>query len=154
MSTREQIADFLRQRRLAVVGVSRETGAFPNVVFRQLRDRGYDVVPVNPHAAELEGSQAFARVQEVTPPVEGVLVYVPAEAAQAVAEDCAAAGVKRVWFAGPAKAGAKLAPALDYCRAQGLEAVGGWCPYLFLPEAAFPHRLHSFLARLFGALPK
>src|SRR5690606_26237671 len=48
----EAAAGFLSSRRVAVVGVSREPGGQHggNVVYTRMRERGYDVVAVNPHA--------------------------------------------------------------------------------------------------------
>ena len=51
LRTKDAARQFLAHRRIAVTGVSRspkDHGA--NVVYRRLRDRGYDVVAVNPHA--------------------------------------------------------------------------------------------------------
>jgi hypothetical protein len=43
---RERIEDFLSQKRLAVVGVSRQPEDFTLGLFRESCRRGYDVVPV------------------------------------------------------------------------------------------------------------
>ena len=40
--------EFLAQRRIALVGVSRDPRDLSRTLFRELRRRGYDVVPVNP----------------------------------------------------------------------------------------------------------
>ncbi|MBZ0089879.1 MAG: CoA-binding protein, partial [Thermoanaerobaculia bacterium] len=42
------VAEFLQGRRIAVAGVSRDPKQTANVVFRKLRDSGYEVVAVNP----------------------------------------------------------------------------------------------------------
>ena len=42
--------EFLAQRRIALVGVSRNPRDLSRTLFRELRRRGYDVVPVNPDA--------------------------------------------------------------------------------------------------------
>ena len=43
----ETIDDFLAQRRIAMVGISREPKNFSVMLFEELSRRGYDVVPVN-----------------------------------------------------------------------------------------------------------
>src|SRR5205809_4537098 len=48
MADRRIIDDFLAQRRIAVAGVSRNPHKFGNVLFRELKQRGYDVLPLNP----------------------------------------------------------------------------------------------------------
>lgn len=42
------IHDFLVLRRIALVGVSRDPKDFSRVLFREMCDKGYDMVPVNP----------------------------------------------------------------------------------------------------------
>jgi len=50
-------------------------------MFRTLRERGYDAVPVNPKPTEIDGVPCYARLQEIQPPVQGALVMVKSEAA-------------------------------------------------------------------------
>ena len=54
-TTVDDVRDFLAQRRIALVGLSRNPKDFSHVVFREMSRRGYDMVPVNPAAGELEG---------------------------------------------------------------------------------------------------
>ncbi len=67
----ELVTDFLRGRRIAVVGVSRGTGSAANPVFRKLRDSGYEVYPVNPNASEVEGAKCFANLESVPGRLDG-----------------------------------------------------------------------------------
>src|SRR5579885_654854 len=55
------IQDFLAQKRIAFVGVSRDPKDFSCSLFREFVKRGYDVVPVNPNASEVMGRQTFKR---------------------------------------------------------------------------------------------
>src|SRR5512140_3030683 len=98
MTTRERIDDFLGQKRLAIVGVSRQPQDFTRLIFREFVRRGYDVVLVNPAAEEIEGRRSFPRVQDIAPPVDGVLILTPPQKTESVVLDCAAAGVTRVWM--------------------------------------------------------
>ena len=44
----ETIEDFLSQKRIAMIGVSRNPKDFSAALFEGLRKRGYEMVPVNP----------------------------------------------------------------------------------------------------------
>ena len=46
--------------------------------------RGYDIVPINPQAQEIEGRRCFPQVREVTPAVEAVLLMTPPRVTEAV----------------------------------------------------------------------
>lgn len=152
--TRAKITAFLACRRVAVVGVSRDPKAYSNGLFRDLRDRGYDVVPVNPHAAELEGAKVFPTVAAIAPAVEAAMVCLPAAAAEKAARDCADAGIKRVWFTAPGKAKAEYKAAVDFCEGAGVSVIPGFCPNMYLEKPVFVHRIHGFLAKAFGRAPK
>ena len=149
MSTRTVLAnEFLAERRLAVVGVSRDPKNFSRGLFRELRSRGYDVIPVNPAGGEIEGQPCAARVQDVSPPVAGVLVMTRPDVSEQVVRDCAEAGVPRVWLHRGFGPGAVSPSAVDFCRLHGIAVIEGECPYMFLPASGFVHRVHGFFRRL------
>jgi predicted CoA-binding protein len=137
----------LAAKRIAVVGVSRNPKAFSRAIFAELARRGLDVVPVNPAVAVVDGRRAFARVQDVTPPADAALLLVPRARAADVVRDCLAAGVRRVWFHRGAGAGSASVEALALCHERGVAAVQGLCPFMALPGAGLPHRVHGFLRR-------
>ena len=57
---KDAASEFLAHKRVAVTGVSRTPGSHgSNVVYRRLRERGYEVFAVNPNAEEVEGDRAF-----------------------------------------------------------------------------------------------
>ena len=153
-TTRHEIEDFLSRKRLAMVGVSRNPKDFSRGLFFDLCRRGYDMVPVNPHMSDLNGSRCFARLQDVTPPVAGVLVMTPADKTEQVVQDAAAAGISRVWLQRGAGQGAVSEAAVKYCRQHGLRLVAGHCPYMFLSEPQFIHRFHGFCLKLMGQYPQ
>jgi predicted CoA-binding protein len=149
MKTMERAQEFLAHKRIALVGVSRDQKDFTRMVLRELEKRGYDVVPVNPNAAgaELDGRRAFARLQEVAPPVAGAIFFTaPAQTAGAV-QDALSAGIRRLWFHRGGGAGASSPEAVGACRAAGVEPIADLCPFMALPDAGWFHRLHRVLRR-------
>ncbi len=153
IDTRANIDGFLRQQRLAVVGVSRDAKDFTRTLFRALQERGYDVVPVNPQAREIEGQPCYARVQDIAPAVGGALIMTPAAVSAQIVRDCAEAGVARVWLHRGEGIGAVSDAALAACQQAGISVVPGFCPYMFLPQAGFIHRAHGFIMKLSGSYP-
>jgi hypothetical protein len=154
-TTRKQIDDFWALKRLAVVGVSRDPKHFSNAIWQELRQRRYEAVPVNPKVTELDGQRCFARVQDIQPPVEGVLIMTPPTATEQVVHDCAEAGVNRVWMHRGAGGGGSVDPAaVKYCAAHGIDVVEGFCPYMFLPGTPFFHGMHAFFKKVTGSYPK
>lgn len=142
------IRRFLGCRRLAVVGVSRDGKDFSRAVLRALLERGYDAVPVNPAAAEVEGRRCHQSVADVSPPVEAALLLTPPARSAAAVADCLAAGVRRIWFHRGLGGGAVSVEALDLCARNGVDVVPGACPFMHLPGTGLPHRIHGFFHRL------
>jgi hypothetical protein len=153
MSTREQIDRFLSQKRLTMVGVSREPKDFSRMLYREFRRRGYYVAPVHPEASEIEGTRCFARVQDVDPPAENVLLMTRPRISDQVVKDCAEAGVRRVWMYQAVGSGAVSPGAVDYCRQAGIEVIAGYCPFMFFDQPGFLHSAHAFLMKLTGRYP-
>jgi acyl-CoA synthetase (NDP forming) len=157
MSLQHQAETFLARKRIAVVGVSREPGT-GNAIFNRLQKAGYDAVPVNPHAAEIEGVPCYPSVQAIPAPVEAVVIVTRPEVTETVVRDCAAAGVSRVWmhengFAGPANSSVS-AEAVAFCRENGIEVIAGGCPLMFGPTADFGHKCMRWLLGVMGRLPE
>lgn len=148
MNVRDDIEDFLRQKRLALVGVSRNEKDFTRLLFREFLRRGYDAVPVNPASEAIDGHQCFHRVQEIAPAVDGALILTPASKTDSVVLDCAAAGVPRVWMYRAVGRGAVSRPAVSYCKSKGIRVIEGFCPYMYWKDASFFHRLHGFFVKL------
>jgi uncharacterized protein len=151
MDTRAEIEEFLAEKRLAFVGVSHDPKDFSRQLFRGLRERGYDVVPVSPRGGEIDGQWVAARVQDVRPSVGGALLMIPPEATRQVVRDCHEAGVRRVWMHRGFGQGAVDPDAVAFCREHGMAVVAGECPFMFLPHAGLVHRFHHFLRRLRAA---
>jgi predicted CoA-binding protein len=154
MTTLERIQEFLGHKRLAIVGVSQQPKDFSRAVFREFRNRGYDVVPVNPAVREIEGQRCFARVQDVDPPVSTILVMTPPAVTETVVRDCAEARIERVWMFRGGGTGAVSANALKFCESNGIAVIPGECPFMFLPGGAWFHRLHGFVRKIAGSYPR
>ena len=70
------VQEFLAEKRIAVVGVSRTRG-FGNAAWHELTRKGYQVFPVNAGADEVEGQRCWRRLADVPGPPKAVLAVVP-----------------------------------------------------------------------------
>ena len=153
MTTLQDIRNFLALRRLAVVGVSRRENDFSRALFREFRNRGYDLVPVNPALAEVDGIPCAAKIADIAPPAEGALLLTSPSVTEKVLQECADAGIRQVWLYRAAGAGAVSPAAVGFCEAHGISVVGGECPFMFLPDTGWFHRLHGFCRKVTGKYP-
>jgi predicted CoA-binding protein len=83
---------------VAVIGASSNRGKFGNRAVRAFVQEGYTVVPINPHAAEIEGLKAYASVLEVPGPIDMATLYVPPEVGERVIDEIAQKQIPEVWL--------------------------------------------------------
>ncbi len=152
-TTRAEIDEFLARKRLAVIGVSRDSKEFSNSLFREFRQRGYNVIPVNPKAETVEGERCYKRVQDIEPHVEAALLLTAPAKTEEVVHDCAQAGVQYVWFYGVGERSEENAQAIKFCRERGMKVIPGFCPMMYLHGTGFGHQAHGFVSRIIGQVP-
>lgn len=119
-----QLRDLLRSARtIAVVGMSKNPEKDAHTVPMFLRERGYDVVPVNPTATEIAGLPSYPDLAAVPRPIDVVNVFRPSEDVPAIVEQAIAVGAKAVWM----QTGIRHAEAAAKGRAAGLLVVEDQC---------------------------
>jgi predicted CoA-binding protein len=139
---KEAASAFLANKRIAVTGVSRtprDHGA--NVVYKRLRDRGYEVFAVNPNAAEVEGDPSYHDLASIPGGVDAVVIGTRPEIADATMRECAELGIKHVWMHWGPGPGSVSAAATEYGRDHGITVIDGGCPLMFDRTADFSHKI-------------
>jgi uncharacterized protein len=146
---RKAIDDFLAQRELAIVGVSRGGKKFGNGVVKELTGLGYRMMAVHPQADEVKGVDCYPSFRALpTQPGGVILVVRPGESAKVVREAWEA-GIRRVWM----QQGAASPEALAFCREHEMSVVSGQCILMFAEPVRSIHRFHRWIWRLLGLIP-
>jgi predicted CoA-binding protein len=147
--------EFLAHKRIAVTGVSRtprDHGG--NVVYRRLRERGYDVFAVNPHADEVEGDACYHDLKSIPDGVDAVVIGTRPETADATMRECDELGITHVWMHRGFGTGSVSPTAAAYGRQHGITVIDGGCPCMFAPTSDPGHRVMRFVCSLTGNVPK
>jgi len=136
-----------------VTGVSRtpkDHGS--NVVYKRLRDRGYQVFAINPRTDRVEDDRCYQDLTSVPGGVEAVVIGTRPQAAEATMRECADLGITHVWMHRGPGIGSVSAAATEYGRRHGIPVIDGGCPLMFDPTADFGHKMmrHMFA----GHVPK
>jgi len=147
------VAEFLAGSRFAVAGVSRSGQQPANAVFRKLQDCGFDVVPVNPHADQLDGSACYRSIATIPGPIDGLLVATPPAVAADLVREAAACGVRRVWFHRSFGQGSVSDGALQACVQAGIQPVVGGCPLMYCEPVDLGHRCMRWWLGRTGRIP-
>jgi len=125
--TAEELRDLLASaHRIAVVGLSRYPDKAARRVPSYLAAKGYEVVPVNPHADTIFGRQAYDRLGDVPGKLDLVVVFRPSEVAGTfVAEAEDRPEQPAIWL----QEGIRADPQIAAARARGTTAVQDLCVF-------------------------
>ena len=147
--TKADVDDFLSSRTVAVVGVSRKARSFGNLAYEELKRSGYRVLAVHPSLETMGGAPCWPDVGKLPGEVDGAVLVVPPPVSAKVVEECADAGIPRVWF----QHGAWNRDVVGAARARDLRVVYGECILMYLDARGVIHRIHRGLRRLLGRMP-
>jgi len=152
---KQAASEFLAGKRVAVTGVSREPqGHGSNVVYQRLRQRRYQVFPVNPHADQVEGDTCYHDLSSVPGSVDWVVIGTRPEAAETTMRECADLGIKRVWMHRGPGPGSVSRSAAEFGRRHGITVIEGGCPCMFDPTADPGHKAMRLALTLTGKIPR
>lgn len=151
-----KIDDFLAQKRIAVVGVSRDKGRHPvgSLIFHRLKDSGHDVFAVNPHIGSFEGEPCYPDVKSIPGGVDAAMIITRPEVTEQVVRECDEARIRRVWMHQSMAGGSSVSPtAVQYCREHDISAIAGACPMMFGEHVDFGHQCMKWMMGATGGLP-
>jgi len=120
------IKEFMAQKRFAVVGATDNPGKYGHQIFKNLKNRGYEVYPVNPKLKELDGTRCYASLADIPVKVDVVDFVVPPEVTETVLKDCKQLRINRIWL----QPGSESEAAIAFCHKNSLKVVHGVCVML------------------------
>lgn len=144
------VNDFLCQKQLAVVGVSHTGKKFSNIVYKELKSKGYQVFPVNPNTESISGEKCFPNLKSLPEKVGGVVIITKPSETEKIVREASALGIKHIWI----QQGAESDEAIHFCKEQNVNVIYSECILMFAEPAAFFHRAHRWVWGVLGKLPK
>lgn len=99
---------------IALIGASNDSTKYGNIIFKDLKSKGYTVYPINPKATTIEGVPALKGLEELKAQTNvDLLVYViPPKLTLESLRQAKELGYKKVWLQ-PGAADAAVAEYLD-----------------------------------------
>ena len=152
-TTREQINNFLSQKNITLIGVSRNPQDFTRNLFRDLKQKGYNVIPVNPYTKVIDGEICYPDIDSIKEKIDAVLIFTPTITIVNIVEDLIKKDIKNIWIHNSDNKSKTIKILVESLKQRGINIIQGYCPYMFLPDAQFFHRLHGFFIKLFGSYP-
>ncbi|MFA5819478.1 MAG: CoA-binding protein [Bacteroidales bacterium] len=149
MTTLKQINEFIDSQPIAIVGVSRNPKKFGYTAFKELKEKGMDIIPVNPEADEIMGEKSYRNVKELPSDVKGIIVLTKKDKTASVVREAKEKGIKQIWI----QQMADSKEALDELKGSDINYITGECILMhYKPHSV--HKFHGSLKKFFGRFPK
>ncbi|MCB0304129.1 MAG: CoA-binding protein [Calditrichaeota bacterium] len=154
MTLQEKINDFLAQEKIAVAGVTRSRpNEAANTIYRKLKGAGYIVYALNPNTETVEGDACYPDLAHLPEAVDGVVAVTSPQQTEKLVQDCAAAGVRRVWMHRAFGPGSVSAAAVTFCRENHITLIAGACPMMYLAPVDIGHKCIRWFLGVTNKLP-
>ncbi len=150
MISLNQIKDFLEPKKLAIAGVSRNKKKFGYAVFKELREKGFDVYPINPNTAEIEGTTCFTSIQEVPEGIECLHIVTPKAQTLDVLKEAHEKGIRKVWI----QQSSDTPEAVQFAEDNDINLIHKKCILMYAEPVTSIHKIHRILNKFFGLYPK
>ncbi|MCG6188857.1 CoA-binding protein [Maribellus maritimus] len=150
MTTLNEINKFLGPKKMAMAGVSRNPKKFGGAIFKELKEKGFDLYPVNPNADEIQGVKCFKSVEELPDHVTHLFVVTPKQETLSVVNAAASKGIKMIWIQQKSDTPEAVKAAAD----AGIPLIYKKCIMMFADPVQSFHKFHRFWVKAFGGYPK
>lgn len=111
--------EMLDKKVWAVVGATTNEEKFGYKIYKKLKDRGYEVYPVNPRCDEIEGDKCYKSISDLPVKPDCVDMVVPPKVSNNVVNEIVENGIEYVWF----QPGTFTEETIDLAEEKGLKFV-------------------------------
>jgi len=120
------VKDFLKQKRFAIIGSFRHKGKYAYQILMTLKNRGYEVYPVNPRLKEVEGLICYPSVKDIPIVCDVADIVTPPVVTVKVIGECKEKGITRIWL----QPGAESESIIEFCKQNNIKVVFNLCVML------------------------
>jgi predicted CoA-binding protein len=149
MVTLKQIEEFLASEPIAMAGVSRNPKKFGFAAFKELKEKGMNIIPVNPYAEEIHGCKVYKDIKSLPDNVRGLIVMTGKDQTAAVIRDARSRGIKQIWV----QQMAESKEVLNELEGSDINYITRECILMHYKPHSI-HKFHAGLKKFFRRFPK
>jgi len=149
MVTLRQIEEFLASEPIAMAGVSRDPRKFGFAAFRELKQKGMKILPVNPNAREIHGEKVYPDIKSLPDEVKGLIIMTNKKACAGLVKEAKEKGIRQIWI----QQMADSAEALKELEDSGINYITKECILMHYKPHGI-HRFHAGIRKFFRSFPK
>jgi hypothetical protein len=142
------IEDFIKVKKIAIVGMSRSGKKFGNTVGKELKLKGLEIFPVHPELQEIDGMTCYPNLKSLAGKVDGVWISISPEKVNAVLEEAAEIGLKNIWLQQGSWSN-EVQETIDRLK---LQVVVKKCIMMYTQPVHSVHKFHRTIMGIFGKL--
>jgi len=149
MVTLKQIDEFIAAEPIAMVGVSRNPKKFGFTAFRELKEKGMNILPVNPHAELIHGVKTYPNLKSLPDSVKGLIIMTQKSQTAGLVRDAKEKGIKQIWI----QQMSESKDAFKELEGSGINYISGQCILMHYKPHSI-HKFHGTLKKFFRSFPK
>ncbi|MBN1118103.1 MAG: CoA-binding protein [Bacteroidales bacterium] len=148
--TKAQITSFFEPKKLAIAGVSSNEKKFGHSIFKELLEKDFEVLPINPKYEEIKGVKCYKSVKDLPTGIDSLLIVTPKEQTDEILREAITRGIKNIWVQQMSETEQTIKIAEEYQK----EIIFNKCAFMFAEPVAGFHKFHRTIMKVFGKLPK
>ncbi len=149
MTSQKAVDNFLSGKNIAVVGVSRQKGKFGNVIYKELKKKGFNTFGVNPNLTEIEGDKCYHCLKDIPQNLEGIVTVINPSKTTLIVKEAKDLGINNIWM----QQGSESEEAVKFCKENGMNEIHKECILMFAEPVKSFHSFHRWIWKLAGKLP-
>ena len=116
-----------KKNTIAFVGATIQKEKWGYKKYKELKNAGFKVYPVNPKYDEIDGDKCFPNLKSLIKFLhekpDFVITIVPPKVTEKIVEQCKIFGIDKIWM----QPGSESEKAIKFCEEKGIEVVHGIC---------------------------
>ncbi|MBO8161046.1 MAG: CoA-binding protein [Thermosipho sp. (in: Bacteria)] len=90
--------DLKKIRKIAIVGATTNKSKFGNIVLRDLRKKGFEVIPVTPRYDEVEGIKTVKKIKDLPNDIDLLVFILPPKIGIEATKEAVESGFTNLWY--------------------------------------------------------
>ncbi|MDH3492470.1 MAG: CoA-binding protein [Acidobacteriota bacterium] len=149
----KQVKEFLDKKTIAVFGVSRNKNQPANVIYRKLKQAGFDVFGINPNAENVESEKCYPDIGSLPEKPEAAVIVTHPDVSANVVRQCIDSGIDQIWMHRSFGKGSVSEEAVEACKKDGVNCIVGGCPMMYCEPVDFGHKCMKWILKLRNRVP-
>lgn len=142
------INSIVNSKNIALAGISEDTKKFGNTLYKELTSKGYNIFPIHPAKAEINGIKCYPNLHEIKDKIEALLICVKPDKALDLIKQAKEANISNIWL----QNGAGSPEVIKLAKELNLNIVANRCILMYAPPVKSVHKFHRTINKIFGKL--